>query len=66
MIRFVLRRAANTYFQSFEVTKSARARLNAQKPVRFTGLSGAGKSPIAKNLEKKLHRLGKHTFVLDG
>ncbi len=68
MIRFGLRRAANTYFQSFEVTKSARARLNAQRPALlwFTGLSGAGKSTIANNLEKKLHALGKHTFVLDG
>jgi len=68
LIRFGLRRAANTYFQSFEVTKEARARLNAQKPALlwFTGLSGAGKSTIADNLERKLHALGKHTFVLDG
>jgi bifunctional enzyme CysN/CysC len=68
LIRFGLRRAANTYFQSFEVTKAARARLNAQKPALlwFTGLSGAGKSTIADNLERKLHALGKHTFVLDG
>jgi bifunctional enzyme CysN/CysC len=68
MIRFGLRRAANTYFQSFEVNKAARARLNAQKPALlwFTGLSGAGKSTIANNLEKKLHALGKHTFILDG
>ena len=68
LIRFGLRRAANTYFQSFEVTKTARAQLNAQKPALlwFTGLSGAGKSTIADQLEKKLHALGKHTFVLDG
>jgi bifunctional enzyme CysN/CysC len=68
MIRFGLRRAANTYFQSFEVTKTARARLNGQKPVLlwFTGLSGAGKSTIANSLERKLHALGKRTFVLDG
>jgi bifunctional enzyme CysN/CysC len=68
MIRFELRRAANTYFQSFAVTKAARAQLNAQKPALlwFTGLSGAGKSTIANNLEKKLHALGKRTFVLDG
>jgi bifunctional enzyme CysN/CysC len=68
MIRFGLRRAANTYFQSFEITKTARGQLNAQKPALlwFTGLSGAGKSTIANNLEKKLHALGKHTFVLDG
>jgi adenylyl-sulfate kinase len=68
MIRFALRRAANTYSQSFEVTKAARARLNGQKPVLlwFTGLSGAGKSTIANSLEQKLHALGKRTFVLDG
>jgi bifunctional enzyme CysN/CysC len=68
MIRFGLRRAANTHLQSFEVTKTARARLNGQKPVLlwFTGLSGAGKSTIANNLERKLHALGKRTFVLDG
>jgi bifunctional enzyme CysN/CysC len=68
MIRFALRRAANTYFQSFEITKTARARLNGQKPVLlwFTGLSGAGKSTIANSLEQKLHTLGKRTFVLDG
>jgi len=68
MIRFELRRAANTYFQSFEITKAARSRLNAQKPALlwFTGLSGAGKSTIANNLERKLHALGKRTFVLDG
>jgi bifunctional enzyme CysN/CysC len=68
LIRFGLRRAANTYFQAFEVTKSARAHLNGHRPALlwFTGLSGAGKSTIANNLEKKLHALGKHTFVLDG
>jgi bifunctional enzyme CysN/CysC len=68
MIRFGLRRAANTYFQSFEITQTARARLNGQKPVMlwFTGLSGAGKSTIANVLERKLHVLGKRTFVLDG
>ncbi len=68
LIRFGLRRSANTYFQAFEVTKAARAGLNAQQPALlwFTGLSGAGKSTIADQLEKKLHALGKHTFVLDG
>jgi bifunctional enzyme CysN/CysC len=68
MIRFALRRAANTYFQSFDITKTARARLNGQKPILlwFTGLSGAGKSTIANSLERKLHAIGKRTFVLDG
>ena len=68
MIRFGLRRAANTFLQAFEVTKEARARLNSQKAavLWFTGLSGAGKSTIANILERKLHALGKHTFLLDG
>ena len=68
MIRFALRRGANTFWQSFEVTKQARARLSGQKAALlwFTGLSGAGKSTIANVLEKKLHAMGKHTFLLDG
>jgi bifunctional enzyme CysN/CysC len=68
LIRFGLRRAANTYFQAFEISKVARAQLNGHKPALlwFTGLSGAGKSTIANQLENKLHALGKHTFVLDG
>jgi bifunctional enzyme CysN/CysC len=32
----------------------------------FTGLSGAGKSTIANLVEKKLHLLGRHTYLLDG
>src|SRR5881394_3279978 len=32
----------------------------------LTGLSGAGKSTIANMLEKKLHALGRHTYLLDG
>jgi bifunctional enzyme CysN/CysC len=39
-----------------------------QKPavLWFTGLSGAGKSTIANVVEKKLHRMNRHTFLLDG
>ena len=32
----------------------------------FTGLSGAGKSTIANTLEKRLHAMGRHTYLLDG
>jgi bifunctional enzyme CysN/CysC len=32
----------------------------------FTGLSGAGKSTIANTVEKKLLRMNRHTFLLDG
>jgi bifunctional enzyme CysN/CysC len=34
--------------------------------VWLTGLSGAGKSTIANALEKRLHGLGCHTYLLDG
>ena len=39
-----------------------------QKPVVlwFTGLSGAGKSTIANLVEKKLHAMGRHCYLLDG
>ena len=32
----------------------------------FTGLSASGKSTIANELEGELHKMGVHTFVLDG
>ncbi len=32
----------------------------------FTGLSGAGKSTIANLVEKRVHGLGRHTYLLDG
>lgn len=32
----------------------------------FTGLSGAGKSTIANEIEKRLVIAGKHTMCLDG
>ena len=68
LIRFALRRAANTYWQALEVTKSARSAIKAQRArcLWFTGLSGSGKSTIANLLEKRLHADLKHTYVLDG
>jgi bifunctional enzyme CysN/CysC len=51
-----------------EVHKAARSRLKHHGPavVWFTGLSGAGKSTIANLVEKRLHSLGVHTYLLDG
>ena len=45
-----LRRATNITRQEFNVDKSARAQLKSQKPcvLWFTGLSGSGKSTIAR------------------
>ena len=48
--------------------RDAHARLKNQRPavLWFTGLSGAGKSTIANLVEKKLVRMNRHTFLLDG
>jgi bifunctional enzyme CysN/CysC len=45
-----------------------RATSKGQQPtcLWFTGLSGAGKSTIANLVERKLHALGYHTYLLDG
>jgi adenylyl-sulfate kinase len=32
----------------------------------LTGLSGAGKSTVANELEENLHKMGVHTYLLDG
>jgi bifunctional enzyme CysN/CysC len=68
MIEFGLRRATNVQWQELSINKSARAGLKEQKPcvLWFTGLSGAGKSTIANALEKRLHAMGRHTYLLDG
>ncbi|MEO6518807.1 MAG: sulfate adenylyltransferase subunit CysN [Pseudoxanthomonas sp.] len=65
---FALRRAGNVHWQHLEVDKAARARIKGQSPqvLWFTGLSGAGKSTIANLVDKRLHALGYHTFLLDG
>jgi len=68
MIHFALRRAQNVHWQHLEVSREAHAALKGQQPrvVWLTGLSGAGKSTIANLVEKKLHALGRHSFLLDG
>jgi bifunctional enzyme CysN/CysC len=68
MIEFGLRRATNIQWQELFIDKGARAGLKGQKPcvLWFTGLSGAGKSTIANTLEKRLHAMGRHTYLLDG
>ena len=65
---FALRRAGNVHWQHVDVDKAARARQKGQVPkvLWFTGLSGAGKSTIANLVDKRLHALGRHSFLLDG
>jgi bifunctional enzyme CysN/CysC len=68
MLHFSLRRAQNVHWQALDITREARAAMKGQtaRVLWFTGLSGSGKSTIANLVEKKLHALGKHTFLLDG
>ncbi|WP_208020710.1 sulfate adenylyltransferase subunit CysN [Xanthomonas oryzae] len=67
-LEFALRRAGNVHWQHLDVDRSARARIKGQAPrvLWFTGLSGAGKSTVANLVDKRLHALGYHTFILDG
>lgn len=68
MLHFALRRAQNVHWQAVDVNREAHATLKGQSPriLWFTGLSGAGKSTIANLVERKLHTLGRHTYLLDG
>ena len=67
-INHALRRSQNIHWQAIEIGRDAHARQKGQQPrvVWFTGLSGSGKSTIANLVEKKLHALGRHSFLLDG
>ena len=68
LINFSLRRAQNVHWQALDVSREAHAAMKHQQPavLWFTGLSGSGKSTIANLVEKRLHALGHHTFLLDG
>ena len=68
LLHFALRRSQNIHWQAIEVNKQAHVALKGHKPavVWFTGLSGAGKSTVANLVEKKLHAMGRHTYLLDG
>ncbi len=68
LLHFALHRSQSVRWQVLDINKLARADLKGQKPcvVWLTGLSGAGKSTIANIVEKRLHAMGRHTYVLDG
>ena len=68
MLNFALRRASNVHWQAGDVTRERRSALKLQQPtvLWFTGLSGAGKSTIANQVEKRLAERRCHTYLLDG
>ncbi|MGS0998135.1 sulfate adenylyltransferase subunit CysN [Rhodanobacter sp. UC4451_H18] len=68
MLDFALGRSSNVHWQHVDIDKRVRGASKGQHPLClwFTGLSGAGKSTIANLVERKLHALGYHTYLLDG
>jgi bifunctional enzyme CysN/CysC len=68
MVKFALRRATNVHREAYLVDKATRATAMSQRPMVlwFTGLSGSGKTTVAKLVEQALHRAGRHTYSLDG
>ncbi len=67
-ILFPLRRAGNIRRETLSVDKAARSAMKGQKAcaIWFTGLPASGKSTIAKRVEAALHRMQRHTYMLDG
>ena len=61
-------KATNVRWQTMDIDKQARATQKHQRPsvLWFTGLSGSGKSTIANIVEKTLHAMDRHTYLLDG
>ena len=68
MINFALRRAQNIHWQATDIGRESHSAMKNQMPavLWMTGLSGSGKSTIANMVEKKLARMNRHTFLLDG
>ena len=68
MLDYALGRSSNVQWQHVDIDKTVRGNSKGQRPLClwFTGLSGAGKSTIANLVEKRLHALGHHTYLLDG
>ncbi len=61
-------RSSDVVWEPVAVTRPMREELNGHGAavLWFTGLSGSGKSTVAKALEQKLFALGVRTFSLDG
>jgi bifunctional enzyme CysN/CysC len=59
---------AHVQWQTHDISREDRAQAKRQKPavLWLTGLSGAGKSSIASQVEKLLFNMDKHTTLLDG
>jgi bifunctional enzyme CysN/CysC len=58
----------NVVWEAWNIARAEREARNGHKAkvVWFTGISGSGKTTIAKELEKRLFAAGKQTMLLDG
>lgn len=58
----------NITWHKTKIKKEDRSKLNGHRAacLWFTGLSGSGKSTVAVELECELHKMGVHTYTLDG
>jgi bifunctional enzyme CysN/CysC len=61
-------KSQNIFWSAGKVTREARERRNRHKGaiIWLTGLSGAGKSTVATELERELFAMGLQTYILDG
>jgi bifunctional enzyme CysN/CysC len=61
-------RSTNVTWDSSQISRGLHERQNGHKAavLWFTGLSGSGKSTVARAVERRLYELGCHTFYLDG
>jgi bifunctional enzyme CysN/CysC len=61
-------KSQNIFWSAGKITREARERRNRHKGaiIWLTGLSGAGKSTVASELERELFSMGLHTYILDG
>ena len=68
VINFKPRKSDNVKWELTDINQENRSKLLGNKPklLWFTGLSGAGKSTIANQLEIALHKKGILTYMLDG
>ncbi|MCC8152309.1 MAG: adenylyl-sulfate kinase [Lachnospiraceae bacterium] len=68
VVEHSLNRGDNLTWHDMDITREFRENLLGQtaRTIWFTGLSGAGKSSLANELEKRLAAMGRHTMLLDG
>lgn len=61
-------KSSDVVWESMAVTREMSERQNGHRAavLWFTGLSGSGKSTIAKALQQRLYSMGKRTMMLDG